>query len=423
MNPFTSSAALNQVRGNRFADAYAMVRTTTEELAAPLSAEDQMIQPMTDASPTKWHQAHTTWFFETFILAPHFPGYRHFDPNFTFLFNSYYKQLQGHPNRSSRGLMSRPSLEQVRAYRRYVDEHMLRLLGEAVNEQLAPLVELGLNHEQQHQELIVTDIKYALAASPLQPGYIGAVQTLKAASAPLHWLAWDEGVYEIGHAGGHFAYDNESPRHRVYLQAFELASRLVNNREYLKFMDDGGYRHPELWLSDGWDQVCAHSWNAPLYWDKGDDGWSTFTCSGIREINLDEPVCHLSYYEADAFARWAGARLASEAEWEIVASTQPVEGNFLEDRRFHPRAAAYDGANIQQLFGDAWEWTSSPYIGYPGYRAVKGAVGEYNGKFMCNQMVLRGGSCVTPRSHIRATYRNFFPPHIRWQFAGIRLAK
>jgi len=396
----------------RFSD----IRRQTEALAAPLSAEDQLIQSMPEASPTKWHLAHTTWFYETFILAPHGKGYQRKHPEFEYLFNSYYKQLHGHPLRSRRGLISRPDLQEVMAYRSQVDSAMRAFLPTAPAD-LLELIELGLNHEQQHQEMILTDIKHALWSSPLQPVYKEG-RSEQGPTTTLTWKAWDEGVYEIGHAGPGFAFDNEEPRHKVYSQLFQLASRCVTNREYLEFMNGDGYRHAELWFSDGWDQITANSWEAPLYWQQRDGEWWNYTLSGWRRVNPEEPVCHVSYYEADAYAQWAGARLPTEAEWEIAAASEPIHGNFLEGGRFHP--AADDG---QQMFGDVWEWTSSAYSAYPGYRRAKGALGEYNGKFMCNQLVLRGGSCATPQSHIRPTYRNFFPALSRWQFSGIRLAK
>jgi ergothioneine biosynthesis protein EgtB len=299
-----------------------------------------------------------------------------------------------------------------------VDSAMRSFLPHA-SADLLDLIELGLNHEQQHQELIVTDIKHALWSSPLQPAYVPDLKRHPGKAQPLSWKSWDEGVYEVGHASGSgFAFDNEEPRHKVYLQSFELASRCVTNREYLEFMHDGGYQHAELWLSDGWDQLTANGWNAPLYWQQREGEWWNYTASGWRPVDPGEPVCHVSYYEADAYAQWADARLPTEAEWEVAASAEPIHGNFLESGRFHPAAA--DGS---QIFGDVWEWTSSAYSAYPGYRRAKGVLGEYNGKFMCNQLVLRGGSCATPQSHIRPSYRNFFPALSRWQFSGIRLAK
>ncbi len=407
------------------AERYAAVRRTTESLCEHLSPEDQMLQSMPEASPAKWHLAHTTWFHETFILKPHNPAYREFNPDFTFLFNSYYKQLGAHPNRGSRGLFSRPSQSEVLAYRKHVDGEILRLISRSdSSSEIRGLIELGLNHEQQHQELIVSDVKHAFRNQPLRPAFQPhAVSPPISQSVPRPaWFDYQGGIHEIGHCGDGFAFDNEGPRHRVYLRHFRLASRTVTNGEYLQFMADGGYRRPELWLSDGWDTCLANGWSSPLYWER-DGVWFDFTCAGTRELNPAEPVCHVSYYEADAFARWAGARLASEFEWEIAAATLPITGNFLEDGRFHPVIAEADDSGVpEQMFGDVWEWTASPYVPYPGFRPVAGALGEYNGKFMCNQLVLRGGSCATPQSHIRATYRNFFPPQARWQFTGIRLA-
>jgi ergothioneine biosynthesis protein EgtB len=411
---------------------YSEVRATTVRLAAPLSAEDQMLQSMPEASPTKWHLAHTTWFFETFLLTPHARNYRPFDDRFRQLFNSYYKQVGGHPYRGARGLMSHPSLDEVHAYRRGVDEAMLALI-ERANDPVLALVELGLNHEQQHQELILTDIKHALWSSPLRPAYRAQPAPLSspATRVPERWDArsyiWQEfkgGIQQIGHAGQGFAFDNEGPRHEVLLRPFRMASRAVTSGEWLEFMADGGYRNPQLWLSDGWDAVCAQHWEAPLYWERRDNEWWQYTMSGTRRVEHSEPVCHVSYYEADAYARWAGARLPLEAEWEIAAERNPSRGTMLEDDVFHPRRnrVADPSHILQQMFGDIWEWTASPYVAYPGFRPAAGAIGEYNGKFMCNQFVLRGGSCATPSSHIRATYRNFFPPQARWQFSGVRLA-
>jgi ergothioneine biosynthesis protein EgtB len=402
------------------AERYAWVRGATLALCSCLSPEDQMLQPMPDASPAKWHQAHTTWFFETFVLLPHATRYRPFDPRFTFLFNSYYEQLAGHPVRANRGLLSRPSLDEVRAYRQYVDEHILGLLA-ADNAEVAAVVELGLQHEQQHQELILTDVKYALWMQPLRPTYKAGPAEVGGEATPSRWFDFEGGIYWIGHPGRGFSFDNETPRHRVFLRPFRLASRLVTSGEYLAFMEDGGYRRPELWLSQGWEMVGAQGWLAPLYWEQRDGEWWQSTLRGERRVNAAEPVCHVSYFEADAYARWAAARLATEQEWEICAAQAPVEGNFVENERFHP-APALTKDSPAQLFGDLWEWTASPYVGYPGFVPVQGALGEYNGKFMCNQLVLRGGSCSTPRSHIRATYRNFFSAPARWQFSGIRLA-
>lgn len=406
--------------GTSLRQRFSAIRETTLRITASLSPEDHMLQSMPDASPTKWHLAHTTWFFETFILLPYSPGYQTFDPHFQYLFNSYYKQLGSHPNRGSRGLMSRPSLERVHAYRSHVDAAILTLLDHPTDE-VPALVELGLNHEQQHQELILTDIKHALWSSPLPPEP-ATIPPASVPSPPLTWMEVEGGIHLIGHQGTDFAFDNESPRHEVLLRAFRIASRPVTNGEYLEFMQDGGYRRPDLWLSDGWDRVCAEAWSAPLYWQRKEEdhaAWSQFTLVGLKDVDLSEPACHISYYEADAYARWRGARLPSEEEWEVTAARIPAKGSFLEDSSAHPRPAG----ETPQMFGDVWEWTSSPYVAYPGFKPAAGLIGEYNGKFMVNQLVLRGGSCATPASHIRATYRNFFPPHARWQFSGVRLAK
>jgi ergothioneine biosynthesis protein EgtB len=399
---------------------YQEIRSTTLQLTKSFSAEDLMLQAMPDASPAKWHLAHTTWFFETFILSEHVAGYNPFDPRYKQLFNSYYKQLGSHPYRSSRGLMSRPSLDEVHAYRVHVDEAMLRHL-DSPNEKTQALVEIGLNHEQQHQELIATDMKYALWSMPLRPERLDQPHAINK-SVPMSWQNIEGGIYEIGHWGHDFAFDNETPRHKSLLQPFQLRSRLITNAEYMEFVKDSGYRRPELWLSDGWDTVCSQGWKSPLYWEQEGDEWFEFTFHGMRELDLAAPICHVSYYEADAFAHWSKARLPREEEWEVAARNANSNGTFLESGKLHPQPALNDGS-LQQMFGDVWEWTASPYVAYPGFQPAEGALGEYNGKFMCNQFVLRGGSCATPESHIRATYRNFFPPHARWQFMGIRLAK
>jgi ergothioneine biosynthesis protein EgtB len=395
------------------------IRNTSMRITEGLSAEDQMLQSMPDASPSKWHLAHTTWFFETFILQPSSQGYKPFDPRFRILFNSYYKQLGAHPIRGTRGLMSRPTLAQVQAYRKHVDHALLAYLERADGEVLE-LIELGLNHEQQHQELLLTDIKHALWSSPLRPEF-SAETAVSSAPSAMGWTEVEGGIHLIGHQGNGFAFDNECPQHEVLLRPFQIASRDVTNAEYLEFIEDGGYRRPELWLSEGWDVVNAQGWIAPLYWEQHDDEWWQFAHREMKRINPSEPACHISYFEADAYARWRGARLPSEQEWEIAAVRMPSKGTFLEDGIFHPQAA--QGEGVQQMFGDVWQWTSSPYIAYPGFQPAAGLVGEYNGKFMCNQWVLRGGSCATPHSHIRATYRNFFPAHARWQFSGLRLAR
>ena len=406
---------------------YRSVRTATERLAEPLSPEDCAIQSMPDASPVKWHLAHTSWFFETFVLEPDLPGYRPFHPSFRMLFNSYYNSIGDKHPRPRRGLLSRPSLDEIRAYRAHVDAAMGGFFDRGTMPAgMSALIELGLNHEQQHQELILTDLLHLLSCNPLKPAYAPMRQTAPGASAGApapEWISFRGGVVEIGHQGTRFSFDNETPRHRQYLNDFSLANRVVTNGEYLAFIDDGGYRRPELWLSEGWDWVAANSIVAPLYWQRDAENWLEFGLHGVVPMDARAPVCHVSLYEADAYARWAGVRLPSEAEWEVAASGRPVEGNFIDSGALAPQPANTATAGPAQLFGDVWEWTQSAYAPYPGYRPHVGAIGEYNGKFMCNQHVLRGGSCVSPRSHLRVTYRNFFPAAARWQFTGIRLAR
>jgi ergothioneine biosynthesis protein EgtB len=406
------------------------VRAQTVALAAPLSAEDQQVQSMPDVSPTKWHLAHVSWFFETFLLEPELPGYTAFDPRFGFLFNSYYEAVGARWPRPERGLLSRPSLDEVLAYRRHVDDAMADLIGRADDEawaRIAPLLELGLHHEQQHQELILMDIKHVFSRNPLAPAYVPARARVAAQAPPQEWVRLDGGLVEIGHGGEGFAFDNEGPRHKVWLEPFALAARLSTCGEYLAFIEDGGYDRPDLWLSEGWAMVRAEAWRAPLYWMQEEDGERRlFTLSGLRRLDPAEPVCHLSFYEADAFARWSGRRLPTEAEWELAARTlpddgQPPTGALADSGLFHPQPAA-PTSGLRQMIGDLWEWTASPYAPYPRYRPAAGAIGEYNGKFMSNQMVLRGGAAVTPADHVRATYRNFFPPAARWAFSGVRLA-
>lgn len=461
---------------------YREVRRTTTALCEPLDAEDHLVQSMPDASPAKWHLAHTSWFFETFVLAPHLPGYEPFDPRFGYLFNSYYNAVGERIARDRRGLITRPNMAEVYRYRAAVDERIAELLDRSSGESLARFrstLILGLHHEQQHQELILTDIKHALSCNPLAPCYRNqgrgqeatddaqapdagpgkaapasdrggggsghAAETAdgwerSAGSRPVGrgdvreapgWVAFPAGIRAIGHQGPRFSFDNETPRHRQFVDSFALADRLVTNREYQEFIDDGGYDRPEFWLSDGWAARHRLGWTAPLYW-LSEGRPHAFTLEGVKPLAPDEPVCHVSYYEADAFARWAGARLATEAEWEVAAvesgAANAIEGNFLETQWLHPRPVAEGGVTARrstpaQLFGDVWEWTASPYTPYRGFRPAPGALGEYNGKFMCNQMVLRGGSCASPRSHLRVTYRNFFSPEARWQFSGIRLAR
>lgn len=402
-------------------------RAQTERLAAPLSAEDCALQSMPDASPTKWHLAHTSWFFETFVLERAAPGYVPFHPQFRMLFNSYYVAVGPRHPRPERGLLSRPTLSEVLAYRRHVDEQMAHIFedGTLADSALTNIVELGIHHEQQHQELILTDLKHLLSRNPLHPAYIERAPVAARQRLLATWLQIPGGLRHIGHDQKSFCFDNEAPRHRVFTDAFEIATLPVTNREYVQFMEDGGYDRAELWLAEGWDTRTAHDWSAPLYWFRAGPVWCTFTLHGAQPLGLDEPVCHVSYYEADAYARWAGARLPSETEWETLATGCSVEGNLLESERYHPLPVAPGdtGNGAAQVFGDVWEWTQSAYGPYPGYRPAAGAVGEYNGKFMVNQYVLRGGSCATPRSHIRASYRNFFPASARWQFSGIRLAR
>ncbi len=406
---------------------YRSVRSQTVALAAPLSPEDQMVQSCEGASPVKWHLAHTSWFFETFILREFVPAYRSFHPDFHWLFNSYYRALGGElPEKKLRASFSRPSHEQIMAYRHHVDQQMASLLQHPPEDNQARLIELGLQHEQQHQELIATDIKHAFFTNPLHPAYreSSAAQLVTPAVRPQTWVSFPGGLQAIGHQGSGFCFDNELPRHQEFLQPFQLASRPVTCAEYLRFMEEGGYRRPELWLSEGWDTCEEQGWQAPLYWQLRDGAWKIFTLDGwVSLARLSEsPVCHVSLFEADAYARWAGHRLPTEAEWEVAACTVPVAGNLLESGNMHPAVDESASIGVQQIYGDVWEWTQSPYVGYPGYQSLPGALGEYNGKFMSSQMVLRGGSCVTPSSHIRASYRNFFQPATRWQFSGIRLA-
>ena len=421
----TASAAERDVALERFE----VVRRESEALTANLMPEDQSIQSMPDVSPTKWHLAHTTWFFETFILTRFDPNYRVFDPGFAYLFNSYYEAAGPRHPRPERGLLSRPAVDVVAAYRDHVGAAMARFAEEASEDvwrDAAPLIELGGYHEQQHQELILMDIKHVFSINPLLPAYQAPRLHVRGQAPVLGWLHFPGGLVEIGHAGSAFAFDNETPRHKVWLEPFRLATRPVSCGEYLGFIEAGGYARPEFWLSDGWAVVREQGWAAPLYWRREDGEWSVFTLSGRCRLNPAEPVCHISFYEADAFARWTGKRLPCEAEWEVAAEGLTVAGNFADSRHLHPRAApasADEKPILRQMFGDVWEWTASPYMPYPRFRPAGGAVGEYNGKFMCNQMVLRGGAAVTPAGHARATYRNFFPPSARWAFSGLRLAE
>ncbi|HVX17758.1 MAG TPA: ergothioneine biosynthesis protein EgtB [Acidimicrobiales bacterium] len=422
---------------------YCEVRTLTETLATPLSPEDQVVQSMPDVSPTKWHRAHTTWFFETFLLAPHLPAFQPHDPAFAYLFNSYYEAVGQRHARDRRGVISRPGIAEVAAYRAATDEQMLDLLDSlddhpaSTRDRIVELVTLGLHHEQQHQELLLMDIKHVLSCNPTFPSYRtrpgrtgAATSPARSAAVPasIGWVDFDGGLVEIGHCGDGFAFDNEVPRHREHLEPFRLATNPVTCGDWLAFIDDGGYSQPGLWLSEGWATVQQQGWIAPFYWQGGGDGgWQVFTLDGLRAVDPAEPVVHVSYFEADAFAHWAGARLPTEAEWEHAAASDapPPVFNDLSAGHLHPVAGTgADGPQprLRQLYGDVWEWTSSSYAPYPGFRVAPGAVGEYNGKFMCNQQVLRGGCAITPAGHVRPTYRNFFPPAARWAFAGLRLA-
>ena len=403
---------------------YDFVRSASETFCAPLSPEDATPQSMTDASPPKWHLAHTTWFFETLALEAAIPDYEHFSPGFRVLFNSYYNSIGEQGYRPQRGLITRPGLAEVYEYRAHVDHHMRRLFENParIDASLAHVIEVGLNHEQQHQELMITDFKHLLWHNPLRPAYQTAHTDSRDRSGPLSWRRVEEGLRWIGHEGDAFAYDSEGPRHREFIDAFDIASRPVTNAEFREFLEDGGYQQPLLWLSNGWAELQEQRWEAPLYWERRDGEWVTFTMAGLQPVHPDEPVTHINYYEADAYARWAGARLPTEFEWEAAAGDSPVAGNFVERGRLHPDVGRSDG-RLNQIFGDVWEWTRSPYLLYPGYNAPGGPLGEYNSKFTSDQWVLRGGSCATPESHIRATYRNFFPAYARWQFSGIRLAR
>ena len=402
---------------------YCEVRDLTEALAAPLGPEDQTVQSMPDVSPTKWHRAHVTWFFEEFLLAPNVDGYERFHPKYQYLFNSYYEAVGERHPRSERGAVSRPTVDDITEYRRAVDAAMVAMLDRGVSDQVAGLVELGLHHEQQHQELLLMDAKHVLSQSVLDPAYRAFRDATVGVPRPVSWIEHPGGLVEIGATDdGTFSYDNERPRHAVHLQPFEMADRTVTCGDWLAFLADGGYERPELWLSDGWAQVCDGTLAAPLYWCRDDDGsWTEFTLTGRHPVDPAAPVCHVSYYEADAYARWAGARLPTEAEWEAVA-VDHVEPDppVLDLDVLHPRSVPEGRTDF---FGGVWEWTSSPYTPYPGFAPGPGAIGEYNGKFMVSQQVLRGGCCATPPAHVRPTYRNFFPPPARWAFTGLRLAR
>jgi ergothioneine biosynthesis protein EgtB len=430
---FPTQSRIERLRGR-----FHQIRKFTNALCVGLEPEDCVVQSMPDVSPTKWHLAHTTWFFETFILKKFVPEYRAEIPEYAYLFNSYYNAAGDMHRRDLRGLISRPTASEAQRYRESINSHLDDLLSnpdESLLNEIEPILVLGIHHEQQHQELLITDIKHVFAQNPLYPVFRGRDAAPPrpdgAARRPCHFIDFDGAIVEIGHDGDGFAYDNEGPRHQALIPAFSLATRPVTNGEYIAFIEDNGYHRPEFWLSLGWMTVNEQRWNGPLYWTKRDGAWWNFTLSGIRPVNQSEPVTHVSYFEADAYANWAGARLPTEFEWERAALSCPIEGNFVETELFHPAAAESavsaerpeQHRQLSQMFGDVWEWTRSAYSPYPGYRAGPGALGEYNGKFMCNQYVLRGGSCATSRTHIRRTYRNFFQPEKRWQFTGIRLAR
>jgi ergothioneine biosynthesis protein EgtB len=419
----------SSARVERLLGRFHQIRDFTNSLCAGLEPEDYVVQSMPDVSPTKWHLAHTTWFFETFILKKFVLGYRSEIPEYAYLFNSYYNAAGDMHRRDLRGLISRPTVREAQRYRASIDSHIDDLLSNAEQQlldEIEPILVLGIHHEQQHQELLTTDIKHVFAQNPLYPAF--RERKIKIADekvSSMRFVDFEQTLAAIGHDDRGFAYDNEGPRHQALVPAFSLASRPITNGEYLAFIEDNGYMRPEFWLSLGWMTVNEQRWQAPLYWTKRDGAWWNFTLSGFRPVDESEPVTHVSYFEADAYANWAGARLPTEFEWERAGLDSPIEGNFVEAENFHPRAlltSAHD-RHLHQMFGDVWEWTRSAYSPYPGYRAVPGALGEYNGKFMCNQYVLRGGSCATSRSHIRRTYRNFFQPEKRWQFTGIRLAR
>lgn len=401
----------------------AQTRRLSLELAEPLSPEDMTVQPMDDASPTKWHLAHVTWFFEQFVLKQHLAGYEPFDEAFNYCFNSYYESQGSRQPRARRGVLTRPSSGRVLAYRAHVDEALARLAADGFSPDVARLIEVGINHEQQHQELLLTDILALFAANPLRPAY--RARRPRAAAAvpdPVGWIDFPGGIRQAGHDGNGYAWDNEAPRHDTLIHPFRLADRLVTNGEWLEFVADGGYRTAALWLADGWSTVNREGWCAPLYWEERDGTWHGMSLEGLQPIDRAAPVAHVSYYEADAFARWAGKRLPTEFEWEIAAQDVPVTHMAFATRAFRPLAAEAAGGQLQQMYGDVWQWTQSAYLPYPGYRPPAGALGEYNGKFMVSQQVLRGSSCATPEGHSRPTYRNFFYPHQRWQFVGLRLA-
>ncbi|WP_109489443.1 ergothioneine biosynthesis protein EgtB [Occallatibacter savannae] len=420
------STAVSPKLQSGVAERFRSVRQRTMELCKPLTPEDMMVQSCPEASPAKWHLAHTAWFFESFILNVFQPGYKLFNEDFPWLFNSYYRSFAEFPEKKLRASFSRPGLDEVLRYRCYVDEHLERLLEENPEPEVLSRVELGANHEEQHQELLLTDLLHAFYTNPLRPAYLEETPRAQAGSLDkLSFVEFAGGLVDVGFSGGGFCYDNELPRHRVWLEPYALADRLVTNAEYAEFIADGGYRRSELWLSAGWDAIEQNGWKAPLYWSRDEAGWRIFTLRGEKSLEelKNAPVSQVSYFEADAYARWAGKRLPTELEWEVAAEERPVAGNLMDSGRLRPAPAEATDGKLSQVWGDCWEWTASAYLGYPGFAPLAGSLGEYNGKFMSGQMVLRGGSCATPQAHIRASYRNFFQPETRWQFSGIRLAE
>lgn len=419
-----SNTGLSEQR-EKLGELYKETRTQSLSLISNLSDADATVQSMPDASPAKWHMGHTTWFFETLILSPHYSGYRPFDTQYHYLFNSYYESLGPRQPRPMRGMLTRPSLSEICSYRYYVDLHLTQYLSqENCSKEVLSLVELGIHHELQHQELLLTDILHLFAQSPIQPTY-RASEPIGMPNQPpssVQWIGFDGGILEVGHSGEEFSFDCETPKHKQIIRPFQLASNPVTNRDWLVFMEDGGYSNPLFWLSDGWAMVQEEGWQSPLYWGNEQEGWNSMTLRGYQPLDLDAPVCHISYFEADAFARWAGKRLPTEFEWEIASHSVEMVGNFSERKHLKPKAAAGNNPGLQQMFGDVWEWTSSPYIAYPGFKPATGAISEYNGKFMSGQLVLKGGACTTPQTQMRVSYRNFFHPHQRWQFSGLRLA-
>lgn len=429
MSPLTRKAKVTEefeFEKKKIKHRYDEVREATEKLTIPLEIEDFVIQAMENASPTKWHLAHTSWFFETFILDKAIEGFDSLHPQYSYIFNSYYVQTGDPHCRDKRGNLSRPTVKKVFEYRQYIDKKMHQFidgLSEDAFDEWLPLIEVGLNHEQQHQELMLTDLKYMLGQNPLYPIYTETRRPEIESVEEIRWMEFEEGVYSVGHKGGEFGFDNEFPSHKTYIQNFKMADQLVTNGEFIEFIEDGGYQNPKWWLDEGFATIEKEEWEWPLYWVQRDGEWYHFTLSGLEKLDPNEPVCHVSYFEADAYARWAGCRLPTEQEWEVAAKQVPIEGHFVEGGHYHPAAVENDNNGLKQMFGDVWQWTQSSYSPYPGFKPFPGKLGEYNGKFMVNQYVLRGGSCATPKSHFRKTYRNFFHTDARWQFTGIRLAK